>query len=262
MDGAAAAARDLRPSQAAGIPAEVPLRSTILPLRVEGLRYAAGGHAILHGVDLEIAAGPPTLVVGPNGAGKSVLLRLLHGLLTPAGGRIAWAVPFDQARRRQAMVFQRPVMLRRSALANVVYPLALAGLPRAGRAARAREALARVGLLHLAERPARQLSGGEQQRLALARAWALAPELIFLDEPTANLDPAATRAVEAIVQDIAAAGTKVVMTSHDLAQARRLAGDIVFLHRGRVIEHAPAARFFAAPRAPEAAAFLRGELLA
>ncbi|MBW8270635.1 ATP-binding cassette domain-containing protein [Caldovatus aquaticus] len=252
----------LRPPGATGGAAEGPRCASILPLRVAGLRYAAGGQKILRGVDFTIAAGLPTLVVGPNGAGKSVLLRLLHGLLVPQAGRVAWAAPPEEARRRQAMVFQRPVMLRRSALANVAYPLALAGLPRTERAARARAALARVGLAHLAERPARRLSGGEQQRLALARAAALAPEVLFLDEPTANLDPAATRAVEAIVRDIAAAGTKVVMTSHDLAQARRLAGDVLFLHRGRVVEHAPAERFFAAPRAPEAAAFLRGELLA
>jgi tungstate transport system ATP-binding protein len=237
--------------------------ASVLPLCVEGLRYAAGGHEILRGVDLTIGPGTPTLVVGPNGAGKSVLLRVLHGLLAPGAGRIAWGeVPAAQARRRQAMVLQRPVMLRRSALANVAYPLALAGLPAVERWARAREALGRVGLAALADRPARRLSGGEQQRLALARAWAMAPEVMFLDEPTASLDPAATRAVEAIVAGIAQAGTKVVMTTHDLGQARRLAGDIVFLHQGRVVEHAAADAFFAAPRAAEAAAFLRGELLA
>jgi tungstate transport system ATP-binding protein len=237
---------------------------TCLPLRAEGLCYAANGVPILRGVCFALEAGPPALVVGPNGAGKSVLLRLLHGLLPPTAGAVRWAGEGRNNNRRMprdAMVFQRPVMLRRSALANAAYPLKLAGLPRAERLARAREALARVGLEGLADRPARRLSGGEQQRLALARASALNPEVLFLDEPCASLDPAATRAVEDIVSGIAARGTKVVMTTHDLGQARRLAGEVLFLHRGRLLEHAPAAAFFAGPAAPEAAAFLRGELV-
>ena len=230
-----------------------------LPLLAEGLGFAAGGVAILRGVSLRIEAGPPLLVIGPNGAGKSVLLRLLHGLLPPGEGRVRWA---GAGAKRDAMVFQRPVMLRRTARANLEYPLALAGLPRAVRRARAEAALAEAGLAALAARPARRLSGGEQQRLALARAAALAPELLFLDEPCASLDPAATRAVEAAIAGIAARGTKIVMTTHDLAQARRLAGEVAFLHRGRLLEHAPAADFFAGPVSAEAAAFLRGELLA
>jgi tungstate transport system ATP-binding protein len=190
-----------------------------------------------------------------------VLLRLLHGLLAPTEGRVAWSGLPGAAARRQAMVFQRPVLLRRSVLANAAYPLRLAGLGRAERDARARDALELVGLGPLADRPARRLSGGEQQRLALARAAALRPEVLFLDEPCASLDPAATRAVEEIVAALAMRGTRIVMTTHDLGQARRLAGDVVFLHRGRVLEHAPAQRFFAAPATPEAAAFLRGDLL-
>jgi tungstate transport system ATP-binding protein len=232
---------------------------TALPLLAEGLGFAAGGVAILQDVTLAIEPGPPLLVIGPNGAGKSVLLRLLHGLLTPGAGRIRWA---GAGPKHDAMVFQRPVMLRRTALANLEYPLALAGLPPAVRRARAEAALEAAGLAALAGRPARRLSGGEQQRLALARAAALAPEVLFLDEPCASLDPAATRAVEAAIAGIAARGTKIVMTTHDLAQARRLAGEVAFLHRGRLLDCAPAAAFFAGPRAPEAAAFLRGELLA
>jgi tungstate transport system ATP-binding protein len=229
---------------------------TALPLRAEGLGFAAGGRDILTGIDLLIEAGPPTVILGPNGAGKSVLLRLLHGLLPPSAGRVVWG-----GDARQAMVFQRPVLLRRSVLANAVYPLRLARVPAAEHAPRARAALEMVGLAHLADRPARKLSGGEQQRLALARAATLAPEVLFLDEPCASLDPAATRAVEQIVGTLAARGTKIVMTTHDLAQARRLAGEIVFLHRGRVVEQAPAAAFFAAPATAEAGAFLRGELV-
>jgi tungstate transport system ATP-binding protein len=233
----------------------------ILPLQVDRLGFAAGGVVILNGLSLTIEAGAPTIILGPNGAGKSVLLRLLHGLLAPTEGIVAWSGPPGLAARRQAMVFQRPVLLRRSVLANAVYPLQLAGVPAAEREPRARDALALVGLGALADRPARRLSGGEQQRLALARAAALRPEVLFLDEPCASLDPAATKAVEEIVGTLAARGTKIVMTTHDLGQARRLAGDVVFLHRGHVAEHAPATDFFARPATEEAAAFLRGELV-
>lgn len=233
--------------------------NTALPLRAEGLGFAAGGVEIIRGLDLLLEPGAPTLILGPNGAGKSVLLRLLHGLLRPTAGALRWSLPEAEARRRQAMVFQRPVMLRRSALANVAYPLRLAGMPGAEAAARA--ALERVGLAALADRPARLLSGGEQQRLALARAWALAPEVLFLDEPTAALDPAATRQVEEIVAAIAAGGTKVVMTTHDLGQARRLAGDVLLLLQGRINARAPAETFFRDPPTPDAAAFLRGDLV-
>jgi tungstate transport system ATP-binding protein len=233
--------------------------ATALPLVARDLRFAAGGVGIIHGLDLVLEKGAPTLVLGPNGAGKSVLLRLLHGLLEPTGGTVTWALPPDQARRRQAMVFQRPVLLRRSVLANAAYPLHLAGL--ADPEGTAREALERVGLAAMADRPARKLSGGEQQRLALARAWALAPEVLFLDEPTAALDPAATRQVEDIVAAIAASGTKVVMTTHDLGQARRLAGDVLLLLGGRLHASGKAPEFFDHPATEQAAAFLRGDLV-
>ncbi|MBM3548287.1 MAG: ATP-binding cassette domain-containing protein [Alphaproteobacteria bacterium] len=234
---------------------------SILPLALAEVGFSAGGTRILDGITVRFEAGPVSVILGSNGAGKSVLLRLCHGLLAPTAGRIAWHGGFaGDPRRRQAMVFQRPVMLRRSALANVVYGLALAGHARADRSAHARRMLERVGLLALAERPARLLSGGEQQRLALARAWALKPEVLFLDEPTANLDPSAARMVEEIVGAIAREGTKVIMTTHDLGQAKRLADEILFLHRGRLIERASKDAFFAGPSAPEAAAFLRGDL--
>ena len=235
-------------------------QDSILPLDAHDIGFATGALRILSGVSITIEPGAPTIILGPNGAGKSVLLRLLHGLLAPTTGRITWAG--QDAARRQAMVFQRPVLLRRSALANVTYPLRLAGVAAADRARRATQALDLVGLAALADRPARRLSGGEQQRLALARAAATQPEVLFLDEPCASLDPAATRKVEEIVVALVARGTKIVMTTHDLGQARRLAGDVVFLHSGRLVEHAPAARFFAEPASTEAAAFLRGDLLA
>jgi tungstate transport system ATP-binding protein len=234
---------------------------SILPLVLDKVRFAIGATEIIHDISLELRAGSCTMILGPNGAGKSVLLRLCHGLLAPTRGSVRWKGLYPHAQRRQAMVFQRPVMLRRSTIANLTYALKRAGVPRPERTKRAAAALDRVGLLHLADRAARVLSGGEQQRVALARAWALEPEVLFLDEPTANLDPAATRAIETVIATIRDGGTKVVMTTHDLGQARRLAGEIVFLHRGRVLEHGPAGRFFDRPKTNEAAAFLKGELL-
>ena len=233
----------------------------MLPLVLEDVSFVAGGRAIIDRVSCTFAAGPRTVILGPNGSGKSVLMRLCHGLLTPTSGRVAWGGSRDERRpRAQAMVFQRPVMLRRSALGNVTYGLKLAAISRAAREARAREVLDAVGLTPVAGRPARVLSGGEQQKLALARAWALAPEVLFLDEPTANLDPGATREVERIVDEIHASGTKIVMTTHNLGQARRLADEILFMSGGRLVDHAPVERFFAEPSTAEAAAFIKGEL--
>ena len=233
----------------------------ILPLRLAGASFAAGGRSILEPVTLEVAAGPSTVILGANGAGKSVLMRLMHGLLAPSSGSVLWSEPdAERRRRRQAMVFQRPVLLRRSAYANVVYALSVARVPRGERTALAIDALKSVGLLHLAQRPARVLSGGEQQRLALARAWALHPEVLFLDEPTASLDPTATREIERVIQAFDAAGTKIIMATHNLGQARRLGDEVLFLHQGRLAERAPVEQVFAKPASPEAAAFIRGEL--
>ncbi|MDA1117414.1 MAG: ATP-binding cassette domain-containing protein [Proteobacteria bacterium] len=232
--------------------------SAILPLRLEEVSYAVDGRRIIERVSLVLEAGPSTIILGANGAGKSVLMRLMHGLLAPSAGRITWSS--QGARRRQAMVFQRPVMLRRSALDNVVYALKVAGVPAAQRERLAQEALDEVGLRPVARRPARVLSGGEQQRLALARAWALHPEVLFLDEPTANLDPGATREIETIIKAFDAAGTKVVMSTHSLGQARRLGDEVIFLHQGRVAERSPMDQFFPLPASPEAAAFVKREL--
>jgi tungstate transport system ATP-binding protein len=198
------------------------------------------------------------VILGANGAGKSVLMRLMHGLLKPATGTISWNS--ENPARSQAMVFQRPVMLRRSALANLEYALQVAGAPSGERRQRALAALDSVGLARLAERPARVLSGGEQQRLALARAWALRPEVLFLDEPTNNLDPTATREIESAIDTVHAAGVKVVMTTHNLGQARRLGDEVLFLHQGRLVERAAADAFFRRPASPEAVAFIKGEL--
>ncbi len=232
-----------------------------LPLVFDDVTLRVGGTTLLRDLDLEIAPGAPTLLVGPNGAGKSTLLRLAMGLVAPTQGRITWGGSSDPAPRRRAMLFQRPVMLRRSAAANVVYALKHAGCAREARVDRAQELLRQVGLAPLAERPARKLSGGEQQRLALARALARDPELLLLDEPTANLDPAATRAVEEIVLNAAASGVKILMASHDLGQVRRLAGEVCFLAAGRLRERAAAEAFFNHPQSPLAQAFLRGDIV-
>ena len=236
---------------------------SVLPLRIEDVCFEAGGRRIIDGISLEIGAGARTVILGPNGAGKSVLMRICHGLLAPSSGRVTWNLsqPANGSRHRQAMVFQRPVMLRRSALANVSYGLKLAGVEMRERQARALRALEGLGLAHLADRPARVLSGGEQQRVAIARAWALEPEVLFLDEPTANLDPGATREIETAIASIGAAGTKIIMVTHDLGAAKRLADEIIFMHNGRVLERASADRFFRGPDSREGTAFIKGDLL-
>jgi tungstate transport system ATP-binding protein len=220
----------------------------------------AANVTILNNISLVLLAGSsPTVLIGPNGSGKTTLLRAAMGLIPATRGRITWGGREESPHR--AILFQRPVMLRRSTAGNVRYALAAAGVPRAARASRTAELLALVGLTGLERRPARRLSGGEQQRLALARALARDPALLFLDEPTASLDPAATKAIEDIVHAVTARGVKVVMSTHDLGQAKRLAGEIVLLHRGRLIESAPASEFFANPRTQEARTFIAGELL-
>jgi tungstate transport system ATP-binding protein len=234
---------------------------SLLPLRLDDVVFTVGGRRVIDHVSLTLESAARTVIVGPNGAGKSVLLRLCHGLLQPTSGTVVWNTPELRGEaRRQAMVFQRPVLLRRSALANIAYALAVARVPATQREARARAALRKVGLDALAAHPARVLSGGEQQRVALARAWALNPEVLFLDEPTANLDPGATHEIERVIGAMHAAGTKIVMVTHNLGQARRLADEILFLHQGRLLEQASPDRFFKEPASAEAAQFLEGEL--
>jgi tungstate transport system ATP-binding protein len=230
-----------------------------LPIRFEDVGFAAGETRILSGVTLALSSGPPTVLLGPNGSGKTTLLKLAMGLLTASEGQITFAGHSEPAGHRRAFVFQKPVMLRRTVGKNITYALKSAGReptnPRIG------HLLTQVGLVGLQDRPARRLSGGEQQRLALARGLARDPEVIFLDEPTASLDPFATKGVEEIIANIAQAGVKVVMSTHDLGQARRLASDIVFLARGRLCEHAAADAFFSGARTQEARSFLAGDLV-
>jgi tungstate transport system ATP-binding protein len=236
------------------------MASTGLPIVCRDVEVARGDVRLLRDINLTIEPGAFTTILGPNGAGKSTLLRVLHGLVAPTHGVIHWG-GYVERPRGQAMVFQRAVVLRRSAAANIRYALSLAGVNGSDANSRIADVLDGVGLSALSDRSARVLSGGEQQRLALARAWALRPEVLFLDEPTASLDPKVTRAVEDIARTIHARGTTIVMTTHNLAQAKRLARDVVFLNEGRQVEQTPASEFFVSPRSSDAAAFLQGERL-
>ena len=245
---------DLRGKQDSGAGAD------LFPAVVADLTYQAGGAVLIKGIDLALEADGVTVIMGPNGAGKSLLLRLMHGLLVPSGGRVTWGGhPLDEAvRRRQAMVFQRAVMLRRSVAANIDFVLRLRG--RAD-PARRRDILEHAGLADRADQPARLLSGGEQQRLALARALATEPDVLFMDEPTSNLDPASTLVIEDITKAARDRGTKIVFITHDMGQARRLADDVVFMHRGKVLEHSPAAAFFNQPASAEAGDYMAGKII-
>ena len=231
-------------------------------LCARGLCFDAGGKRLIDHVDAEVRPRRRTVIMGANGAGKSLLLRLLHGLIPPSAGEVRWrGRPLDrEGRRAQAMVFQRPVMLRRSVLANLRFALAVRGVGGRERAAREAEALERARLHDMAHRPARVLSAGEQQRLAVVRALACAPRVLLLDEPTASLDPASTHAIEELIREAHESGVAVVLVTHDLGQARRLADDVIFLHAGRVVETGAAAEVFDAPRSEAARAWLEGRL--
>lgn len=234
-----------------------------LPLRVQNLRYGVAGRELLSGISFTVDAGSINIVLGPNGAGKTLLMRLCHGLLRPDAGRIVWCdMSPARARRHHAMVFQKPVVLRRSVVANVNYPLAVRRVPRAQRRWRVEQALAATNLLQLARSPAGRLSGGEKQRLALARAWALQPEVLLLDEPTSNLDPRSTHDIEELLLQMHQRGTTIIMATHDLMQARRLASRVLFLNRGRLIADAQAEEFFSHSEHPDVRSFLNGDLLA
>lgn len=235
---------------------------SILPMTAETLSFAAGGKALLENLSFTLPRGGLTALVGPNGSGKSLTLRLCHGLLTPTSGGVSWATPVGATGwRRHAMVFQKPVMLRRSARANLLHALAAIGMDLRERETRSDMALERFGLGEMAGRPARLMSGGEQQRLAIARAWAMAPEVLFLDEPTSQLDPGATRQIEEMLMTLKTEGVTLVMASHDMRQVRRLADRVLFLNRGRLVEDTPTRTFLDSPSSGDARAFVSGDLL-
>ncbi len=232
-----------------------------LPIRLDDVSVTSRNVTLLDRVTLQIEAGAPTVFVGPNGSGKTTLLRTAMGLSAPTQGRISWGGVQKSPPIHRAFVFQRPAMLRRTVDGNLRYALRAAKAAHARHENRIEQLLALVGLQGLGKRPARRLSGGEQQRLALARALARDPAVLFLDEPTASLDPASTKAIEDVIRAIAASGIKIVMSTHDLGEARRLAGEIILLHRGRIVERAPAQEFLNAPKTDEARRFVAGELL-
>lgn len=227
---------------------------------LHGAGVAFGTTVALSGIDLQLHRGERLALIGANGSGKSTLLRLLHGLMAPSNGRrdLHLLQP-EQRPPRMAMLFQHPFLLHLTVWRNLLLALWLAGVPGAERAGRAERALRRVGLLDLARRRATELSGGQQQRLALARAWSLQPDVLFLDEPTASLDPGAKREVEQLVEELGHDGITVVMSTHNLGQAKRLATRVACLEAGRLVAEAPTAFFFNTTLPPEAAAFLRGD---
>lgn len=231
--------------------------STDVPvLSVKDLRLSLGGQQLLRGLDLDCCESGVTLVMGANGAGKSLFLRSLHGLL-PAEGEIRFAGQLlEHTRDQQAMVFQKPTLLRRTVRQNMEF-----AVPDKDSGHSIDWLLSEVHLLDKAELPARRLSGGEQQRLALARALLTRPKILLLDEPTASLDPGSVMIIERLIRDAAAAGVKVIFVSHDIGQAKRLAADVVFLHQGEITEHSSAHTFFNDPVSREAQAYLAGELL-
>jgi len=236
----------------------------ILLMSLNSICYKASGKQLIKEFSYQFKVGPRSVIIGPNGAGKSLLLKLCHRLLEPSQGHIQWHSETESkshTAHHQAMVFQRPVMLRRTVSANIEYALSLRGLKKARRRERTEEVLGLTGLAHLARFSARVLSFGEQQKLALARAWALRPKVLFLDEPTASLDPAATYEIEKVINAIHKSGTQIIMTTHDLPQAQRLADEVLFIHRGRLLESGPATAFFAGPTNQFAQAFLKGDLL-
>ncbi|MEP4194717.1 MAG: ATP-binding cassette domain-containing protein [Aliishimia sp.] len=235
--------------------------SPLFPLSVENASVTRRGKRLLGPVNLTLPADGFTVVIGPNGAGKTTLLKVLHGIERLSEGSVSWSIATKEARNKQAYVFQRPIMLRRSVQDNLIYPLTLAGLSRRAALIQADDWAHRIGLGDAMDRPAPQLSGGEQQKLALARALIQSPDVLFLDEPCANLDGPATRDIETLLRNAHAAGTRIIMTTHSIGQVRRLASDVIFLHQGQVHEHGLRAAVLDTPQTSELAAFLIGDII-
>lgn len=233
----------------------------MLPLVAEQALVRRRGKVLVGPVDLTLHGEGTTIVIGPNGAGKTSLLKMLHGILRMNGGSLRWACLTEEAQRRQAFVFQTPVMMRRSVVDNIAYPLQLVGVKRKEARARASEWAERISLADVLERPATMLSGGERQKLALARALIRDPDVLFLDEPCASLDGRATREIEEILQQTAAEGTRLIMSTHNMGQAQRLADEVIFVLQGKIHEFTPAPQFFDCPQTPQAQAFLRGDIV-
>lgn len=231
---------------------------SMFPMTLDQVVVRRRGKVILGPVDLVVDQGGPLIVLGPNGSGKTTLLRVMHGIERINGGRVTWA---KNSPERHAFVFQSPIIMRRSVMENLAYPLRLARVPKGDVADRVAHWLARIGLEQAGSSPASRLSGGERQKLALARALIRKPDVLFLDEPCANLDGHATREIEALLQDTAARGTRIIMATHDMGQARRLAQRLIFMLDGKIHETGAAAGSFAQPKTDALAAFLRGDIV-
>lgn len=235
--------------------------SHLLPLEVSDAEVRRKGQRLIGPINLTVEGTGISIILGPNGSGKTTLLRLLHGLERPRGGVVNWGAPEAEAQAAQSFVFQTPILMRRTVLDCVAYPLILRGMARSKAREAAESAIRDAGLDRVKDLPAPSISGGEKQKLALARALITKPDVLFLDEPCANLDGRATRDIEACLKDVAAQGVRVLMSTHDLGQARRLADDILFLVGGRLVEQTSAKAFFGGPQTSEAQAFLDGRII-
>jgi len=235
--------------------------SSILPLILTGVCVKKRDKTLIGPIDLEVAKSGVTAILGPNGSGKTTLLRVIHGLERARPGYLSWNCTTQEARKKQAFVFQTPIMLRQTVIQNIAYPLKLQNIKKAERLKVSREWLEQINLSEAQNLEAHLLSGGEKQKLAIARALVTNPEILFLDEPTANLDGQSTREIETIIKDASASGVRVMITTHDIGQSKRLADDIIFLYRGQLHESGQAGAFFNTPKTKEAAAFLDGEIV-
>jgi tungstate transport system ATP-binding protein len=235
--------------------------SNLFPLTVRAAQTSRRGKVLVGPIDLDLEGEGTTVVMGPNGSGKTTLLRLLHGIARKTGGTIDWACSNQEACLHQAFVFQHPILLRRSVVDNIAYPLRIRGVSKADAYDQAVDWARRIGLNDMLDRSASVLSGGEQQKLALARAMITNPKVLFLDEPSASLDGRATREIEDILQNARKSGTRLILSTHDFGQARRLADEVIFLLHGRVLEHSSASAFFDSPQTSQARAFLNGDIV-
>ena len=237
------------------------------PLVFENVGFDVDDQQLLRNITCRVEAVGKTVLIGANGAGKSLFLRLATGLLMPISGKVSGMITeFEDTYSNRhnscySLIFQKPVLLRRSTFANIAFVLQNKGFGREELSKRVTKALVTARLERRANAPARKLSGGEQQRLALARALASEPGVLFLDEPTASLDPTSTKIVEDMILKADERGTKIIHVTHDIKQARRLADDILFMHEGRLLLHQNAEAFFAKPGCEEAQAYLDGRMI-
>ncbi len=230
-------------------------------LKLTNVSYSVDGTSLLHDISFAQENKGINAILGPNGAGKSLLLSLIHGVIKPDMGLVTWnGTATQKTKHKRSFVFQTPIVLRRSVRANLAYPLKITGKDVQAQQRAIDDILALSLLTPLADQPAASLSGGEAQRMAIARALITKPDVLLLDEPCSNLDPASIKLIEAMIRGFVTDGGSVFISTHDLAQAKRLADIVLFIEAGRLLEHRPAADFFAAPATPQAQAYLNGDL--